>query len=134
VVHLHGDIRSLHCLACESEWEIESRPYDRKGCPECGTRQEVKPAVVFFGEMAPRYQDLYDIVQDLRAQDTVVVVGTSGAVLPADRLFGESPAYSILVNLEPGGHMNEAAFSERLYGPATAHLPTLTAALRRRMD
>jgi NAD-dependent deacetylase len=133
VVHLHGDIRSLHCLACEAEWEIGSGPYDQKGCPECGTRQEVKPAVVFFGEMAPLYRDLYEIVQELRPQDTVVVVGTSGAVLPADRLFGDSPAYSILVNLEPGENMNEALFRERVYGPATKRLPGLTAVLRGRM-
>jgi hypothetical protein len=55
-------------------------------------------------------------------------------VLPADRLFGLSPAHSILVNLEPGAHMNEAAFTERLYGPATTHLPALTARLRQRME
>jgi NAD-dependent deacetylase len=133
VVHLHGDIRKMHCLACDSEWEIGSRPFDRKPCPDCGTRQEVKPAVVFFGENAPRYPDLYDLVQDLRPQDTVVVVGTSGAVLPADRLFGDSPAHSILVNLEPGDNMNEALFTECLYGPATEHLPELTAVLRVRM-
>jgi NAD-dependent deacetylase len=133
VIHLHGDIRSMHCLACDSKWEIGSQPYDQKGCPECGTRQEVKPAVVFFGEPAPLYQDLYDIVQNLRAPDTAVVVGTSGVVLPADRLFGDSPAHSILVNLEPGDTMNESAFTERLYGPATEKLPALTPTLKRRM-
>jgi len=94
----------------------------------------VKPSVVFFGERAPRYNDLHAIVSGLRAEDTAVVVGTSGTVLPADQLFAHSPAYSILVNLEPANQMDEKAFSERRYGPATAQLPTLWDTLKLRMD
>jgi len=60
-------------------------------------------------------------------------VGTSGAVLPADQLFGYSQAYSILVNLEPGSEMNEAAFTARHFGPATQILPTLTEMIETRM-
>jgi len=54
-------------------------------------------------------------------------------VLPADQLFAHSPAYSILVNLEPGRQMDEKAFSERHYGPATQHLPALWDLLQNRM-
>ncbi len=133
VIHLHGGIRGLRCLACEHEWEIEAKAYDQSGCPECGSREDVKPSVVFFGEMAPRYADLHDIVRSLRPQDTTIVVGTSGVVLPADQLFAHSPAHSILVNLEPANQMDEDAFPERFYGPATQQLPALTAALRERM-
>lgn len=133
IVKLHGDIRRMRCLACEIEWEIPPQPYDQSGCPECGSRADVKPAVVFFGEAAPRYGWLHQVAQSLRPQDTAVVVGTSGVVLPADRLFAYSPAHSILVNLEPGEDMDEDAFTERHYGPATKHLPALTPLLRRRM-
>lgn len=63
-----------------------------------------------------------------------MVVGTSGTVLPADRLFAHSPAYSILVNLDPAGQMDEKAFSERRYGPATLQLPTLWDTLKSRME
>ena len=93
----------------------------------------VKPGVVFFGENAPRYKDLHDVARHLRAEDTVVVIGTSGTVLPADRLFAYSKAYSILVNLEPGTQMEEYAFSERRYGPATKMLPELGDLLKQRM-
>ena len=87
VIHLHGDIRVLWCVVCGHEWELEGSRYDRRGCPACGELRSVKPSVVFFGENAPRYNDLYEIVSGLRAQDTVVVVGMSGTVLPADYLF-----------------------------------------------
>jgi NAD-dependent deacetylase len=133
VVHLHGDIRILWCVECGHEWEIGNEPYDRAGCPACRNTGGVKPGVVFFGEKAPRYEDLFEIVGSLRAEDTVVVIGSSGTVLPADRLFAHSEAYSILVNLEPGGQMDEKAFSERRYGPATRELPGLWEVLKKRM-
>ena len=134
VIHLHGDIRILWCVECGHEWEIKTDRYDRTGCPSCTNKRSVKPGIVFFGENAPRYHDLHEIVAGLRAVDTAVVIGTSGTVLPADRLFAHSKAYSILVNLEPGGQMDEKAFSERLYGPATQQLPALWDRLRNRMD
>ncbi len=133
IVHLHGDIRVLRCVDCGHSWDIENKRYDRKGCPVCGSASGVKPGVVFFGEQAPRYRDLHAIVASLRAEDTVVVIGTSGTVLPADRLFAHSPAYSILVNLEPGNQMDERAFSETHYGPATEKLPLLQERIAARM-
>lgn len=134
VVHLHGDARLMHCVACDLEWEIEETAYDRSGCPTCRQKKTVKPGVVFFGQPAPRYEVLYEIARELRPSDTVVVVGTSGAVLPADRLFGHSRAFSILANLEPGREMDEAAFSARHYGPATQILPGLTETIEEHMD
>jgi len=133
VIHLHGDIRLLWCVECGHEWEIKTERYDRAGCPSCASWRGVKPGIIFFGENAPRYHDLHEIVADLRAEDTAMVIGTSGTVLPADRLFAHSKAYSILVNLEPGGQMDEAAFTQRFYGPATQQLPTLWDTLRKRL-
>jgi NAD-dependent SIR2 family protein deacetylase len=83
--------------------------------------------VVFFGENAPRYGLLHETVADLRAADTAIVIGTSGTVLPADRLFAHSKAYSILVNLEPGQQMDEGAFSERHYGRLPKPCPSFPA-------
>ena len=133
VVHLHGDIRVLWCVDCGHSWDAGTKPYDRRGCPTCGSTRGVKPGVVFFGENAPRYRDLHSIVASLRAEDTVLVIGTSGTVLPADRLFAHSRAYSILVNLERGTQMDETAFSERHYGPATEKLPLMQERIAARM-
>ena len=133
VVHLHGDVLSMHCVACDLQWKIEQGTYDQSGCPTCHQKKTVKPAVVFFGQAAPEYETLHSVVRWLRPMDTALVVGTSGTVLPADQLFGYSRAYSILANLEPGGEMNESAFSERYYGPATQTLPALTELIEKRM-
>ena len=123
----------MHCVECDVEWEIEKAIYDHPGCPHCRRRESVKPAVIFFGQAAPQYRVLHQIVGSLRPIDTVVVVGTSGAVLPADQLFGYSQAYSILVNLEPGSEMDESAFRMRSYGLATQILPSLTETIQARM-
>lgn len=133
VIHLHGDARLLRCMGCGHEWEVAGDRYDRKPCAQCQRPRTVKPGVVFFGEQAPRYHEMHRIVSELRAGDTAVVVGTSGTVLPADRLFAHSDAHSILVNLEPGSQMNEAAFTERHYGLASALLPKLTEGVAKRM-
>jgi NAD-dependent deacetylase len=133
VIHLHGDAFTLRCMACGHEWEIVGDRYDRKPCAECEQPRTVKPGVVFFGEQAPRYHDLQRIVAELRPEDTAIVVGTSGTVLPADRLFAHSDAHSILVNLEPASQMDEGAFTERHYGPASVQLPRVTEIVSKRM-
>ncbi len=102
VIHLHGEIRKLQCHGCRATWEIGAEAYDRRGCPTCASRGDVKPAIVFFGEQAPRYSDLHTIVESLTDVDTALVVGTSGVVLPADQLFGYSRAHSILGELRAG--------------------------------
>ncbi len=134
VTHLHGDVLSMHCVACDLKWKIETAVYDQSGCPTCHQKKTVKPAVVFFNQAAPEYDTLHSVVRSLREMDTAVIVGTSGTVLPADQLFGYSRAYSILANLEAGQNMNEAVFSERRYGPATQTLPALIELLEKRMS
>lgn len=40
-----------------------------------------KPNVVFFGEMAPKYTEMYNILDTLTANDMVIVVGCSNTVI-----------------------------------------------------
>ncbi|MCE0498860.1 MAG: hypothetical protein LV481_13040 [Methylacidiphilales bacterium] len=134
VIHLHGDVLLMHCVDCDFEWEIAPAAYDHAGCPRCRKKKTVKPGVVFFGQAAPHYEVLYELAANLRTADTAVVVGTSGAVLPADQIFGRSRAFSFLVNLEPGSEMDEAAFSACCYGSAGKILPTLTEMIGHRME
>ena len=54
VVHLHGRLWMMQCLACDNEWEIGAASWNADdNCPSCHTRSKVKPGVVMFGEMAP---------------------------------------------------------------------------------
>ncbi|MEJ5184859.1 MAG: hypothetical protein WHT81_07035, partial [Rectinemataceae bacterium] len=59
----------------------------------------------------------------------LVVIGTSGFVLPIDE-FARMAPHSILNNLEPLPTIDESAFKVRLYEPATSAAPKIAAMVR----
>lgn len=73
----------------------------------------VKPNVVFFGETAPLYNDMYHILDGLTAQDMVIVVGCSNQVINFNwDLF---PALNIgtkMVVVNPGVNYEETLLYE----------------------
>lgn len=73
----------------------------------------VKPNVVFFGETAPLYNDMYHILDGLTAQDMVIVVGCSNQVINFNwELF---PALNIgtkMVVVNPGVNYEETLLYE----------------------
>lgn len=75
----------------------------------------VKPNVVFFGENAPLYTDMYHILDGLTFQDMVIVVGCSNQVINFNwELF---PALNIgtkMVVVNPGlNYVEETLYEER---------------------
>jgi NAD-dependent protein deacetylase/lipoamidase len=101
VLHMHGELRSAWCLACDarSRWEMGLR--DGPPCPVCGSTGSLRPDIVWFGEMPYRMDE---IDRALGRADLFVSIGTSGAVYPAAgyvqtaRYVG---AYTLEMNLEP---------------------------------
>ncbi len=53
---------------------------DRPACPECGVAGQLRPDIVWFGEMPYEMERIYEAVG---ACDLFVSIGTSGAVYPA---------------------------------------------------
>lgn len=91
VVHLHGNLSELHCTACGLQWAVEFEDYqERTRCPKCQSLKGVKPAVVFFGERAPNYGVLRQMMKALRPQDIVLVVGTSFEVIAPEQMMRPS--------------------------------------------
>jgi NAD-dependent deacetylase len=121
VVHLHGSLTRLRCVACGNTWDTG---YCEHGeglrCPvaRCGSLRGVRPDVVFFNEMAPNYGIMHKALRDLRRQDLLVVIGTSGHVLDINSLVFDHPCTKILNNLEPNSIINDAYFDHAFYGPA----------------
>jgi NAD-dependent deacetylase len=100
VIHMHGELKSAWCLACDSRtrWEEDLSP--GPPCPACG-EAKLRPDIVWFGEM-PYQMDWIDTA--LMKSDLFVSIGTSGAVYPAAgyvqtaRYLG---ARTLEINLEP---------------------------------
>lgn len=118
VIHLHGELKKLWCMDCKNIFEIGYSKYDLKKCEKCGSKW-IKPYIVFFGEMAPNYEYLYEVFSSLTKNDMVIVIGTSGKVISVNGLLWNTQSYNILNNLKPESYISEQVFKECIYMPAT---------------
>lgn len=116
IIHLHGFLQELRCMSCDDIVNIE---YDMQNstnsiCKKCGAK--MRPNIVFFGEAAPMYEKLYEVLEDC---GLLVVVGTSGNVIDVSYLsrFAQK---SILNNLEPSSAIREECFDKIYYEDANS--------------
>ena len=123
VLHVHGRLTEMRCVACGVVWEIGYRAWDIEAdrCPKCNSRRGVKPNVVFFGEQAPAYGGMARALQSLGAKDLFVVIGTSGAVIPVGKIAREVPSTTVLSNLETDAHgtLADSDFDIVMHGRAS---------------
>ena len=80
VLHMHGELGSAWCRACDSRMRWDRDLGDHPACPSCGAAGRLRPDIVWFGEM-PYEMDRID--RALMDADLFVSIGTSGAVYPA---------------------------------------------------
>jgi len=126
MLHMHGELKSALCAACEHRmpWEGDLPP--GTACPSCGA-PALRPDIVFFGEM-PYFMDA--IERALSRADLFVSVGTSGAVYPAAG-FVQTAKYRGARTLELNLDRYEGSgwFHESRRGPAGELVPDWVAAL-----
>lgn len=79
VIHVHGFLKELRYKLNEGDEEsIVDIGYTQI---EPDDYHWAKPNVVFFGEAAPLYADMYNMFDSLTSQDMVIVVGCSNQVI-----------------------------------------------------
>ena len=99
VLHMHGELLSALCSACEARHKWSEALVDQPSCPGCG-EQALRPDVVWFGEMPYQMERIYTA---LRRADLFVSIGTSGAVYPAAGFVRDAREYgaqTLELNLE----------------------------------
>ena len=116
VLHLHGFLPEVVCESCGFKDDIgyEKLEDAYEVCPTCNNL--LRPNIVFFGEAAPRYADMYKELSDC---EMLVVIGTSGNVINTDMFLGGEIKLSILNNLEESDAINDELYSKVLYKKAT---------------
>jgi len=124
LVHMHGELRSALCTACERRSRWSGDLVDEPECPECGARM-LRPDVVWFGEMP---YGLDRIEQAVAACDVFACIGTSGSVYPAAGYAGLAAAYgarTVELNLEARDPLafGGVPFDDVRLGPATVTVP-----------
>jgi NAD-dependent deacetylase len=120
VLHMHGELSSAWCLACDARHRWSASLLDRPACPGCG-EAALRPDVVWFGELPYRLAEIESALLDA---DLFVSIGTSGAVYPAAGFVQTAAAAgssTLELNLEPSA--GTASFDEARHGPAGLLVP-----------
>jgi NAD-dependent deacetylase len=121
LIHMHGELTRGWCLACGERFGWAGPMGDRAYCPNCREQGQVRPDIVWFGEM-PYEMDRIDAA--VHACDLFVSIGTSGAVYPASG-FVQTARYcgakTLEINLEPS--LGSYLFDESRIGRAGELVP-----------
>ncbi|PMH46529.1 NAD-dependent protein deacylase [Vibrio sp. 10N.286.49.B3] len=127
IVHMHGELLKSRCT--ESNQVIEQKEDLNTGdlCHCCQIPAQMRPHIVWFGEMPLRMGDIYSV---LESADLFISIGTSGVVYPAAGFVHDAKmhgAHTIEINLEPSAV--ESEFDEKRYGKASIEVPKLVSEL-----
>ncbi|MEO7240708.1 MAG: NAD-dependent deacylase [Sphingomicrobium sp.] len=121
LLHMHGELNSGWCLACNARFGWAGPIGEGAGCPNCGRAGQVRPDIVWFGEMP---YDMERIEIALQRADLFVSIGTAGAVYPAAG-FVQTARYcgarTLEINLEPS--LGSVFFDESRIGQAGQLVP-----------
>jgi NAD-dependent deacetylase len=121
LLHMHGELKKGWCLACDRRFLWTGAMGHDARCPECGTRDQVRPDIVWFGEM-PYGMERIDTA--LQSCDLFVSIGTSGAVYPAAGFVQTARycgAHCVELNLDPS--QGSIFFHETRIGRAAQLVP-----------
>ncbi|GAM63694.1 NAD-dependent protein deacetylase [Vibrio ishigakensis] len=123
IVHMHGELLKARCSGSGQVFDQTQDIKTGDLCHCCQIPQQLRPHIVWFGEMPLQLDYIYSAIQEA---DLFVSIGTSGVVYPAAgfvheaRLYG---AHTIEINLEPSAV--ETEFAEKRYGRAGEEVPKL---------
>jgi NAD-dependent deacetylase len=129
VIHMHGELLKARCTACGKVTLWYDDLTGNEGCPTCAIEGQLRPHVVWFGEMPLRLDVIYHVLAKCKL---FLAIGTSGSVEPAASFVEEARsagAHTVELNLEPS--QSASLFAERVYGPASAVVPDYVARLLR---
>jgi NAD-dependent deacetylase len=124
---MHGELLKARCTACGRTTVWYDDLTGNEGCPTCAIEGQLRPHVVWFGEMPLRLDAIYQVLAECKV---FVSIGTSGSVEPAPSFVEEARragARTVELNLEPS--QSASPFAECIYGPAGTIVPEFVASL-----
>ena len=128
LIHMHGELLKLRCIKSAQiiPWRDNSSP--QSICPCCKQTDNLRPHVVWFGEMPLQMERIYTALAQC---DLFISIGTSGNVYPAAgfaQVAKQVGSHTVELNLEPSA--SGSLFDEQHYGPATEVVPQFLSKLR----
>lgn len=142
VMHVHGSLTDMQCLACGKTWGIGYAAWGIDDqCPKCSSKKGVKPRVVFFHETAPLYPEMWRVFKKIKENDVLVVIGTSGEVVPIGTVAAVTKCRRVLNNLAPPdpaqwqpGMVTAAYFNKTIFRPAAEAVEELDEIVKKWME
>lgn len=117
VLHMHGELRSALCRACERRTPWTGPLGEFPPCPGCGTC-ELRPDVVWFGEVPYEMERVLGLLEEA---DIFCSIGTSGVVYPAAAFVLWARGRTLELNLV--GSAGASDFDEAREGLASELVP-----------
>ncbi|MGC2202609.1 MAG: Sir2 family NAD+-dependent deacetylase [Stellaceae bacterium] len=127
IIHMHGELLKARCTACGKVTSWYDDLTGNEMCQACAIEGQLRPHVVWFGEMPLRLDAIYQALAECKI---FVSIGTSGGVEPAASFVEEARragAHTVELNLQPSHSAD--LFVERIYGPASQIVPEFVAKL-----
>ncbi|WP_047043993.1 Sir2 family NAD+-dependent deacetylase [Vibrio mexicanus] len=123
VIHMHGELLKARCSESNQVIEQKGDIVTGEMCHCCQIPSQMRPHIVWFGEMPLRMGDIYAALEEA---DLFISIGTSGVVYPAAGFVHDARmhgAHTIEINLEPSAV--ESEFAEKRYGKASIEVAKL---------
>ena len=101
VIHLHGELLKARSDVHEDliyEWKKDIRLGDK-----CERGYQLRPHIVWFGEMVPMLEKAIDEIADA---EIVMVIGSSMQVYPAASLVAYAPSDAAIYYIDPNPQVN----------------------------
>ncbi len=117
VHHMHGQLRSAWCLACNARHTWNDGLGHGPACPGCES-PSLRPDIVWFGEIPYGMEAIENAVWEA---DLFVSIGTSAIVYPAAAFVLWAQGETLELNLEPSAATDD--FTHARQGPATELVP-----------
>lgn len=119
VLHVHGKLTEMKCESCGNIWDIGYVEWtENDKCPKCDSVKGVRPNIVMFGGVALNYSKMYKAFESLSTFDNVIMIGTSGSVIPPKYILSRcknTPAF--LFTLDIAQCDNKELFTDIIIGP-----------------
>jgi NAD-dependent deacetylase len=101
IIHLHGEL--LKARSSKYEDLVYDCTTDIKVGDVCQKGFQLRPHIVWFGEMVPMLEPAIDTIRDA---DVVFVIGSSMQVYPAASLVAYAPLDAMIYYIDPNPQVN----------------------------